>query len=164
MDRNDTPNNGEYLENENGNGRNGRFLTFFLNNAVYAVAIRHIKEVTGLREIFPRVGAPPYVKGVILTRGELIPLIDGRRRLALPERGYDDQTCFIVLQAGEFTAALAVDEVLEVLEIPSPGIVRPPDLRNGYRSPFVAGVSEEGGVARIILDVTRLVNGLVLDD
>jgi hypothetical protein len=75
---------------------------------------------------------PAYIKGVINLRGKIVPVIDMRLKFHKQPEEYTDRTCVIVVDTGEQSAGLIVDEVSEVQRIEQSDIVPPPsDCRPG---------------------------------
>jgi len=76
---------------------------------------------------------------VIHLRGKVIPVIDLRLQLGLEEIGYTEQTCIIVVDAGQ-AIGIIVDAVSEVLDIPGWNIEPPPAAGVSMDSAFILGM------------------------
>ena len=87
------------VDNEIGVKLEGKYLTFALANERYGLEILKVQEIIGAIKITHVPKSPSYLKGVINLRGKIIPVIDLRLKLGLPEKDYDDKTCFIVVNA-----------------------------------------------------------------
>ncbi|MEZ4485766.1 MAG: chemotaxis protein CheW [Syntrophotaleaceae bacterium] len=74
-----------------------KFLTFFLADEDYGIAINHVIEIIGIQKITEVPDMPNFVKGVINLRGKVIPVMDVRARFHLPGQAYDERTCIIVV-------------------------------------------------------------------
>src|SRR5919201_1792580 len=59
-------------------------VTFNLGREEYGVAIGSVQEIIRATDITPVPGAPDHVRGVINLRGKIIPVVDMRKRFALP--------------------------------------------------------------------------------
>jgi len=104
------------------------------------VDIRRIREVVHPMPIRPVPRAPEFVEGVANLRGEVIPVVDVRRRFGLPAEPHTRKTKYLVAHVGGRVLALVVDAVLEVVRIPRSAI-RP------------APSAAEGGAPRLFLGV-----------
>ena len=60
--------------------REGKYLTFSLDQEEYGIGILKIKEIIGMMPITSVPQTPAFVKGVINLRGKVIPVIDLRLR------------------------------------------------------------------------------------
>jgi len=89
-------------------------------------------------------------------RGRVIPVMDVRLRFNLKERPYDDQTCIFVVNIEGETVGLVVDNVSEVINIPSENIDPPPKLRRDKSSMYILGLGKVGEKVNILLDVPKL--------
>jgi purine-binding chemotaxis protein CheW len=100
--------------------------------------------------------APETILGVINVEGEVIPVINTRKRLGLPEREIELQDLFIILQHNGQRLALLGDEVMPVLEVPTEQVVASDRVLPG--SGNVQGVAklDEGMV--IVLTVEKMLS------
>jgi len=129
-----------------------KYLTFRVGEEDYGISIHYVSEIVGLQKITPVPDVPPYVKGVINLRGKIIPVLDMRLRLGMPERSYDERTCIIVVNVEGDLLGLIVDRVNEVTDIPQEQIEPPPSEEGG----FVMGLGKVGEGVKILLDVHKI--------
>ncbi|MFH0968271.1 MAG: chemotaxis protein CheW, partial [Methanobacteriota archaeon] len=92
-------------------------LTFQLVYHTYAVDLKYIRESILSREITPVPGAPSHIYGVLPVRGEIIPLIDLRVLLSIPEKGLTDLNHVIVMTNGVITFGILSDQVNGITSI-----------------------------------------------
>lgn len=95
-----------------------QFLTFVLDGAPYAIPVERVREIVRLRPTTPIPRVPDDVRGVISLRGEIVQVVDLRRRLglAMPEASRSSRV--IVVHGGDDQiAGLLVDGVTEVLTV-----------------------------------------------
>lgn len=142
--------NGRYDEE----GRSEKVLTFKVGEEDYAISIEHISEIVGLHKITPLPDVPRYVKGVINLRGKIIPVVDMRLRLGIPEREYDERTCIVVVNVEGDLLGLIVDRVNEVTDIPEDQIEPPPTGEEA--GGLVKGLGKVKEEVKILLDVKRI--------
>ena len=84
----------------------------------YAIDIMRVREIIHPLPITPVPRAPAFVEGVVRLRGDVIPVLDVRKRLGLPAAAPTRKSRFLVVNVAGRRLALAVDEVREVLRIP----------------------------------------------
>ena len=94
-----------------------------LDGSAYAVPVERVREIVRMRSVTPVPRFPADVRGVISLRGEIIELIDMRRRLGLTPIEPNRRNRIIVAytSSGE-VAAMLVDSVREVMRVPSSAI------------------------------------------
>jgi purine-binding chemotaxis protein CheW len=87
------------------------FVIFCLDNQKYALPLPDVKRVVRALEIKPLPKAPEIVLGVIRIEGQIIPVINIRKRFRLPEREIDPKDRFIIADTSKNLVALVVDDV-----------------------------------------------------
>lgn len=95
----------------------------------YGIDIAQVQEITKMAQITTVPRSPNFVQGVVNLRGDVIPVIDMRKRFELEAGDYSDRTRIIVSEINNKKIGLIVDEVMEVLRVSAgnfeevPGIV-----------------------------------------
>jgi purine-binding chemotaxis protein CheW len=103
------------------------FVTFGLDGDPYALPIERVREIVRMRAITPVPRVPAAIRGVISLRGEVVEVLDLRRRFGLPERAPTRASRIIVLHGEDgMVTGLLVDSVRDVLRI-TEDLVRPTD-------------------------------------
>jgi purine-binding chemotaxis protein CheW len=88
-----------------------------LGDAVLALPATAVREIVRAVAITALPGAPAIIEGAVNVRGALVPVIDVRARLRLPARALDPDQFLVMLQAGDRTVALRVDEVDDLVDV-----------------------------------------------
>jgi purine-binding chemotaxis protein CheW len=98
----------------------------------YAVPVERVREIVRLRPITPIPRAPRVLLGVVALRGEMIEVVDLRRRLGLPEAEPRRMHRIVVLHTahGEATGLL-VDAASDVLRVQDSALGPPPAGESG---------------------------------
>ena len=138
----------------------GQHLTFRLAGETFAVPVRQVREVLDLQRIARLANAPPLLLGVVDVRGQGIPVVDLKRKLALPGGGTDEHSRLLVLEVNRsgrplVVAALA-DAVHEVTHLAGDTIEPPPEFGQDWDSGFLRGLSRRDGAFVTVLDLERL--------
>ena len=143
--------------------RGGKYLTFFFSAEEYGIEILRVREIIGLMPITDVPRTPHCVKGVVNLRGKVVPIIELRLRLDLPSLEPTEETCVIVVQAGDEMVGLIVDQVSEVIDIASDEIVDAPSLGANVNTDYLLGLGKTEGRVRLLLDIDRVLETIVLD-
>lgn len=130
------------VEEEEEDMQHGRYLTFFLENEEFGIAINFVNEIIGMQKINDIPEVSSFVKGIINLRGSIIPIIDMRLKLKKQPCEYDDRTCIIIVDIDGISAGLIVDKVAEVLDIEDSAISPPPDFRTGFQNRYISGIGK----------------------
>jgi purine-binding chemotaxis protein CheW len=135
-------------------------LTLGLQDEIFAIEARHVREILDVVPITEVPGAPPFVGGLINVRGKVVPLADLRRKLGMELRGTTIDTRIIVVEieiAGEPTAVgLRADKVYEIAEITAGALEEAPRIGMRWRSEYVRCIGKRGGEFLIVLDLERI--------
>ncbi len=95
-----------------------QLLCFELAGTPYAVPVERVREIVRMRPVTPVPRTPEVVCGVISLRGEIIELIDLRRRLGLESTEPSRRSRIIVIKTDDDeVAGLLVDAVREVFRV-----------------------------------------------
>jgi purine-binding chemotaxis protein CheW len=95
--------------------------------------------------------APAYLLGVVSLRGQIVPLIDLRRRLGLPPGPDTRATRILVVdQAGE-SFGLLVDSVRQVVRLRDDEMESRPPALASRESEFIAGIARPRTGGMLIL-------------
>jgi purine-binding chemotaxis protein CheW len=123
------PNEREREAASEGREEQARLLVFRLGGVEFALRLDAVQEIvlwSGNITFIPR--APDYIEGVVNLRGTVLPLIDLRRHLALPEQQDRASQRILVVRIEEKRVGLIVDRAIQVLSVPSRMIVMAPLL------------------------------------
>ena len=143
-------------------GKEGKYLTFSLDDEEYGIGILKIKEIIGMMPITPVPQTPGYVKGVINLRGKVIPVVDLRLRFGMESIDYTECTCIIVVeitgQAGMVLIGIVVDSVSEVLNIKGEDVEDTPTFGTKLKTDYILGMAKMEGGVKILLDIDRVLS------
>ncbi|NLW16244.1 MAG: chemotaxis protein CheW [Firmicutes bacterium] len=135
-----------------------RFVVFRLAGEDFAIPIDGVHSVERMMPITRVPKAPTFVEGVINLRGEVVPVIDLRRRLDLPPATEDVDAHIVVVLAGEQLVGLIVDEISHVLSLPATAIQPADQVIGEANRNFLQGVGQGEQGLIIILDLERVVD------
>ena len=136
-----------------------QFCTFFLDGHCFGTPVPQVQEVIQY-QVMTRVPlAPRVVSGMINLRGQIVPAIDLRRRLELPDRPPEKLPMNVVVRTDEGAVSLLVDEIGDVIEVNEETLEGPPETLQGIARQVVLGVYKLPGRLLLILDTERAVDG-----
>lgn len=132
------------------------YLGFLLGNEEYAIDILRVKEIRGYTEPTTIADAPPFVKGVINLRGNIVPIVDLRMRFGLENITYTPFTVVIVLNIMARTLGIVVDNVSDVFCLGAQDIRPAPDFSGIFHSRYIQGLANVGDKMLIVTDIEAL--------
>lgn len=126
-------------------------LAFRLGDEDYALDIRRIREIIKPRPITEVPRAPALVLGIISVRGQIIPVVDLRRRLRLPISAAAERAAriLIVTRNGEDFGVI-VDGVRQVVRLRDADIELRPAMLGGPDAELIAGIGRPSGGAAVV--------------
>lgn len=133
-----------------------RWVTFRLGNEKYGINVMQVQEVLRVTEIAPVPGAPDYVLGIINLRGNVVTVIDTRKRFGLEPKEMDDSTRIVIIEADEQVVGILVDSVAEVVDLHASQMETAPNVGTEENSKFIQGVASHDSELLILVDLNKL--------
>ena len=121
----------------------------------YGVPITQVQEIIRLTTPTRLPQVPAFVEGIINLRGNIIPIIDLKKRFNMPTDEYTDETRIIVVDI-DGTVGIIVDQVAEVLRLPLSSVEPPPAVIGGLTAEYLTGVGKLEDRLLIMIDVTKV--------
>jgi purine-binding chemotaxis protein CheW len=144
-----------------------QYLTFMLAGEEYGVDILRVQEIKGWDKVTRIPHTAEHVLGVINLRGAVVPILDLRRRFALPSIPRGPTTVVIVVRVGgksaERTVGMVVDAVSEVYNVEMSTTRPPPDMCATVDTVFVKALATAGEKMLILLDIDLLIGNSIAD-
>jgi purine-binding chemotaxis protein CheW len=139
-------------------GEERKFLVFRLGDDEFGLPVEAVDEVARVPAQITRVPkTPKFLEGVVNLRGEVLPVVDQRRRFDLPKAELGEGRRLIVVRSERHRAGLIVDSVSQVLGARADAISDAPHL-TGDITRLVRGVInlERDGRIVLVLDPSEL--------
>jgi purine-binding chemotaxis protein CheW len=118
-----------------------QLVVFLLDGRRYGLHLDATERVLPMVAIAPLPGCPEVVLGAINLHGDIVPVLDARRRLGLPPSDYGPAARLLIARTPRRTVALPVDDVLGVAEVGSERVAAPDAV--------VPGIAHVAGVAAL---------------
>jgi len=143
-------------------GQVGQFLTFLVNQENFAISILDVKEIIEISSVTRVPMTPAYIHGVINLRGNVVPVIDLSARLGHDRTEISKRSCIILVEIeladSSQLIGMLVDEVKEILEIPSENIQAAPDFGTDIRTDFIQAMGRVDDDFIILLAINRVLS------
>jgi purine-binding chemotaxis protein CheW len=133
-----------------------QLVIFKLADEEYGVDILQVKEIEKLEQAVTRVPkSPKFVEGVINLRGEIIPIIDLRKRFGLAVRPVGPDTRVIIVEINDNLIGMIVDQVAEVIRVNVSDLLPTPEITKTVDSYFINGVAKVNDRLVVLLNLER---------
>lgn len=133
-----------------------QLVIFKLGREEYGVSILQVQEIKRITEITRVPHTPEYIKGVINLRGSVLPVIDLKRRLNLPQQALTENTRIIIVKVKEISVGMIVDAVSEVMTINQQNIDSPDVVAGSVSANYLSGVGKLENRLLILLNLEEI--------
>lgn len=133
------------------------FLTFVIGEETYALDIMKVKEIRGYDAVTKIANSPPFLKGVINLRGDIVPIVDLRIKFNVGEPTYNQFTIVIMLNIANRIVGIVVDEVSDVIKVKGDQIKPPPEFGVAFDSQFLHGLVSLEDDMVILVNIEALI-------
>ena len=138
-----------------------QIVNFTVADVDYGVPVEQVREVRDVQTVTPIPGAPSYVDGVTNLRGQVITVMDLRKRLNLQKKEGGGKK-IIVVELGKVAVGVVVDSVTEVSTIAGADIERHMQVTKKLEK-YLVGVGKQGEKLIVILDLTKIISDIKED-
>jgi purine-binding chemotaxis protein CheW len=132
-----------------------QIVNFTIGEVNYGVPVEQVREVRDMQTVTPVPGSPAFVEGVTNLRGQIITVMDLRKRLSLPDRNSKGEK-IIIIDLGKNAVGVVVDSVTEVSTIRGPDIEKSSQVTSTLDE-SILGVGKQGNHLTIILDIAKTI-------
>jgi purine-binding chemotaxis protein CheW len=135
-----------------------KFVCFRLGDGQYAIALKEVRRIIRHENVLEAPAAPSFVEGVINLGGEVVPIVDLRRRFSLPPQPPSGSNRVLVVERDGRRYGLLVDSVREILELGDQSIASEASSVFGLKAEFVAGIAKVKDNLVVLLDIFRILS------
>lgn len=140
-----------------------QFVEFKIGEEIYGVDILKVKTIERMMPITRVPKAPSFVEGVINLRGEIVPVIDLKKRFDLPPGKTTENTRIIIVNVNDITVGMIVDSATEVIQLSQDAIEPAPTITTGIDSDYIEGVGKMGDKLLILLNLAKVLRPQEID-
>ena len=143
---------------EDNNGEQLEYVTLTIGGQWFGIPVLSVQDVLGPQNIAMIPLAPPEVAGSLNLRGRIVTAIDPRVRLGLPKREENETVMSIVVEHLGELYSLLIDQVGEVLKLPSNRFEHNPASLDPRWREISTGIYRLDDRLVIVIDIERLLN------
>ncbi|SJZ40935.1 chemotaxis protein CheW [Selenihalanaerobacter shriftii] len=135
-----------------------QFVTFRVDDEEYGVDVLKVQEIIRYHQPTKVPNAPEVIKGVINFRGEVIPIVDLRKKFNLELREYDSFTVIIILEVKDKIVGIIVDHVSDILSFSKEDIQTALEFSSDIKTEFIKGMAKLDERLIILLELEKLLS------
>ncbi|MCZ0703283.1 purine-binding chemotaxis protein CheW [Natronobacillus azotifigens] len=135
-----------------------KYIIFRLNQQEYGASIKQIISIERLQEVVSLPHVSDFIEGITKLRGEVIPVIDLKTRMHLPQAEKTEQSRMLVSLVDDLQVGFIVDAASDVIDIDSEIIEPAPTTIKGVNANFLNGVAKLEDRLLLLLDLSYVLN------
>lgn len=146
---------------------NSTFLSFRIENEMFAVSVSKVLEVLEKLKIIKVPDSPEHIQGIINFRGQIIPVFQARSKFGFTPAKPDDKFVIIILEIEaddeNLIVGAMVDKVKDVVNI-NPKDIKPiPKMSFDGATRYIGGIIKIDGKYTLIMNADRVFSENELD-
>jgi len=139
-------------------GESIQFIVTQMGDEQYGIDIKYVDNIVRMQRTTRVPKVAPYIRGVINLRGEVIPIMNLRGKMELPEVEDTNSTRIIIVKLEQQgLVGLIVDEVKEVVTLDVDRIEKV-SYDKDEKNMFLMGVGKNGDALISLLDLNAVVS------
>ena len=132
-----------------------QIVNFTIGDVDYGVPVEQVREVRDVQAVTPVPGAPSFIEGVTNLRGQIITVMDLRKRLNIKKGGRGEK--IVVIEMGKAAVGVVVDTVTEVTTLGGADIEKHMQVTKKLED-YLVGVGKQGEKLIVILDLAKIIS------
>jgi purine-binding chemotaxis protein CheW len=135
-------------------GERMKFAIFKIGQEDFGIEIDKVVEILNTQKVYSLPELPDFLSGVITVRGEVVPLLDLRKRFGIAAA--ETKELIIIVRYDIEKIGLLVDEIQEIISLNSNEIMTPPTLFKGLKKNYLSGIGKKDDRIFILLNIDYL--------
>ncbi|MFQ5571786.1 MAG: chemotaxis protein CheW [Rhodothermales bacterium] len=135
-----------------------QLVSFEIAEEEFGIDILKVQEIIRFMEMTRMPNTPDFLEGVINLRGQIVPVVDLRKRFNLPGKEKDKDSRIVVVELSNKTVGFLVDSVQEVIRVETSVIDPPPELVTTIHTHYITGVAKLEDRLLILLDLDAVLS------
>jgi purine-binding chemotaxis protein CheW len=135
-----------------------RYLQFDLGLESYAIQLLRVKEVIPVPETTPLPNSPDHYIGIMNLRGQIISVIDLRKKLRIKPKKEGLEEAVIIVEFEGVGIGVVVDSINRVLNFSDNAIAEVPEIQAQVNAKYIQGVFQGEEKLTILLDLRKILN------
>ena len=134
------------------------YILFTVAGTTYALPSGEVRHMEMIETVTRVPNAPPFIDGVVFSRGQVVPVVNLRARFGFERAAVDLRSRLIVVQSSGRMIGLVADAAREFVNIPPDAIQPPNDALTGMSGRYVDGIASLGDRLVLVLSLDRILN------
>lgn len=132
----------------------GKVAVALIGEEEFGIDITKIVEILKKQKVFQLPNLPDFLSGVINLRGEIIPIVDLRKRFGIED--IKGKGRIVVIRFGKEKIGLYVDDIKEIVNLDPSEISASPSIFKGLKTEYMTGIGQKDERIIVILNLDRI--------
>ncbi|NWF76382.1 MAG: purine-binding chemotaxis protein CheW [Nitrospirae bacterium] len=131
-----------------------KFAVFRIGEQDFGIEVIRVVEILNMQKTHTIPELPDFISGVITVRGEVIPLLDLRKRFNV--KSPEEEGRIIIVKYDSEKIGLLVDDIKEIISFGTEEIITPPSIFKGVKKKYLSGLGKKNEGIIILLNIDDL--------
>lgn len=132
-----------------------QYIIFKLNEEKFAASINHIASITEYSSITPLPNGPAYVDGLLNLRGDIIPVVNLKKRFKLQEQQMN-QKRILIARKDDIQIGFLVDDASQSMTVDEANVLPPPQIAIKKENRYISEVCVHKDELIIVIDLDKV--------
>lgn len=135
-----------------------RYLEFSLGHEGFAIPLLQVRELISIPETTPIPYSPAHFLGIMNLRGQVISVVDLRKKMKLKESEEHAENAVIIIEISGVNMGVVVDSINKVLAFQRSEIAKVPEIGTQVNSEYIDGIFKNGDDLVVLLDLAKVLS------
>jgi purine-binding chemotaxis protein CheW len=140
-----------------------QYIIFKLNDEKFAANINHIASITEYTSITPLPNGPAYVDGLLNLRGDIIPVVNLKKRFKMAEQKMNEKR-ILIARKNNVQIGFLVDDASQSMTVEESKILPPPQIAIKRENDYISEVCIYNNELIIVVDLDRVLSEDEIND
>lgn len=133
-----------------------QFVVFKLDEEEYGIDIMNVKEIGTYQEPVKVPNCPNFIEGIVNYRGDVIPIVNLKKRFNLNELNINKNTRLIIINVSDKQVGFVVDEASQTVILNEEDIEKTPDIITSVDSEYITGVGKKEDRLILLINLEKV--------
>jgi purine-binding chemotaxis protein CheW len=140
-----------------------QYIIFNLNNEKFATSINHIASISEYSSITPVPNGPSYVDGLLNLRGDIIPVINLKKRFKMADSQMKEKR-IIIANKNDVQIGFLVDDASQSMSVDESLILPPPKIIVKKNNDYISEICIHNNELIIVIDLDHILSDDEIDE
>ncbi len=134
-----------------------QYIIFKLNDEKFAANINHIASITEYSSITPLPNGPAYVDGLLNLRGDIIPVVNLKKRFKMTEQKMNEKR-ILIARKNNVQIGFLVDDASQSMTVEESKVLPPPQIAIKKENDYISEICIYNNELIIVVDLDRVLS------